>query len=221
MTSIPHFCNPHFQRQAAKPVSRKELCANEQDSEYKNNSHDVDCTVEALNDAIKRSLAWDEDDRLQRKRRRVKESAGLDANNEDFYIHLHLLQFEPVYEDNKVQAKLRRKQAKATAVDVPWIFCESQKPVTTWPSGHNNELFASGNFSSSAPALLLLESLQLPRCSRPPVPATDLKCYPYIKTIKLRTMEMTRLPACPTMEIKFGTASEKRKRKRRGKRQGV
>ncbi|KIK62032.1 hypothetical protein GYMLUDRAFT_42471 [Collybiopsis luxurians FD-317 M1] len=102
---------------------------------------------------------------------------------------------EPTYEDSDADALKRRERARAVAVDFDWVMQESRKTQFPFPSWNSRIMDATILKSSDAPpqyeppaptdsassSMMILQRLQPPRKSRPPVPSgTELLMYhPY------------------------------------------
>ncbi|KAF7977478.1 hypothetical protein HWV62_3424 [Athelia sp. TMB] len=83
---------------------------------------------------------------------------------------------EPDVQDNKVQAEQRKKWSNLAAVDNDWIHAESRKnyPPSKITQGRLISVKETSPLSlSSAPALLVTETQQHTRRSRPPVSAAS------------------------------------------------
>ncbi|KAF7973500.1 hypothetical protein HWV62_15004 [Athelia sp. TMB] len=86
------------------------------------------------------------------------------------------LSTEPDVQDNKVQAEQRKKWSNLAAVDNDWIHAESRKnyPPSKITQGRLISVKETSPLSlSSAPALLVTETQQHTRRSRPPVSAAS------------------------------------------------
>lgn len=148
---------------------------------------------------------------------------------------------EPVCEDSAIQAKTRRKQAKAAAVDTSWVLSESRKQTTvcnppllipkvcsltlaTQPSLSNRQKHSAVKMTlpTPNPSMMVLQSDQTFRKTRPPVPRSQLMQYPYVKHGPLPSTEaVTKILDCPVMSVdlpkSFLPEDETKRRRKRGK----
>ncbi|KAF9466497.1 hypothetical protein BDZ94DRAFT_172121 [Collybia nuda] len=123
---------------------------------------------------------------------------------------------EPGCEDNANQAKTRRKQAKAAAVDAPWLLRESQKHIPQSSSNIWEVAIVKMPLPIPTPAIMVLQKDQQFRKTRPPVPASRLSQYPYVEHGPLPSMvAVTNIPDCPVVQIDSPKSSISKNEKRR------
>ncbi|KAF8150605.1 hypothetical protein B0H34DRAFT_729447, partial [Crassisporium funariophilum] len=122
---------------------------------------------------------------------------------------------EPDVEDNELQADLREQRAKAAAVDTELIFRESGL-LSIKTFSERKTLTTRAPLSEPSPQVMVIERLQPPRKTRPPVQPTKLSHYPY-------TSDVSTIPsslgtkACQTIDGDF-EPSEIHPAHRRGRR---
>ncbi|EDR08744.1 uncharacterized protein LACBIDRAFT_297289 [Laccaria bicolor S238N-H82] len=228
---IPRFSNPHLLPENAKRVSRAEIAID--DGLGHSLSQEVDLeVVEHLNHLLKRALPepTQEAEPKRKKRCKVKINEVSDPipDKPTLFrlvsrtlppIQLSLepppppppITVEPDCEDNEIQAQLRKQQAESASVDFQWLMLESQQPKALRYRSKLKKCCVKAHLPEHPPPMAIIQSVQQPRKSRPPVPVEH---YPYVigAAPPPTTTEPARSMDCPVVEIKPELVRNKRRR---------
>ncbi|KAJ3573119.1 hypothetical protein NP233_g2630 [Leucocoprinus birnbaumii] len=202
---IPRSVNPHIVLEQTQIVSRKDL--EPKDEEYEFSQPDMSL-LDEFNAVMKRTFP--QYDIEERPKKRRKGATGVEKGEERISVDESIL-FRlisrgppvpvslkpkpealinvkgPEVEDNEAEAKERREQAVAVAVDAAWIMDESRKPCQH-PSIHGPALHLKlPQYPVDDPAIMVLCHNKPIRKTRPPV--TDKLKYPYDASAKPEPIE--------------------------------
>ncbi|KAF9078003.1 hypothetical protein BDP27DRAFT_1310565 [Rhodocollybia butyracea] len=191
----PRFVNPHLVSLPTEKTCRRDLEDNNGSS-----SDDEDERLLLLNNLHKRlrdslDFVVEADTHTTRKRRKVEvERAEVKPisfkllSKTERLISLEApppkppqCYREPTYEDTSEDALKRREKCKAVAVDFDWVIQESLKPQLPFPSWNSRVMQATADSENgqSPQPLIVFQTLQQLRKTRPPVPDDLLSYYPY------------------------------------------
>ncbi|KAI0310849.1 hypothetical protein OF83DRAFT_823503 [Amylostereum chailletii] len=227
--NIPRFSNPHLLVQAAEPVSRANLYDHSDDALLGPDFSQVS----ELNVLVKKRLG-ELFLESSRKRRRIdgpvenpQTLAHAETRNTAFRLlsatrpprimHLEpkapqeIKVREPPFEDDEVEARIRKERAAVAAVDFVWILSQSRTPYRA-RKDKISTVVATVHASPNLP-LALLERLRSPTpYSRPLIQSSSPKPSPHENRIKEE--------CCPRVVFEWAntantSAAPKKRKKRR------
>ncbi|TFK40041.1 hypothetical protein BDQ12DRAFT_680251 [Crucibulum laeve] len=232
MAPRPRFLNPHFLPESIKTVSRQELSA-EDDEEIVGIANEDEMAVSRLRELIQSSLVTDQSGNVEgrkKKRRKINEEGDTCDVNMQEPVSFRLVSTtlpplplllqpkpppppitrEPDCEDTDEQADLRCQRAQMAAVDSDTIIKEC---TVSWPTPRTSVLCAEVSLSLPNAPLLVIQRPQPPRKTRPPVPPSELRQYPYNPDAP-PPLGCTTLTKCPLIEGAFSIQPSKKRQSR-------
>ncbi|KAF9565183.1 hypothetical protein CPC08DRAFT_815488 [Agrocybe pediades] len=233
---IPRFSNPHFLPQTTEPATRAQLYTaadpEHEDPEDSNDAGQIALLTQILSENLP-SLDYGCSSRRRKKDDLVERSEEQhDQEERQVLIRLlsstqppHLVSLhppppppsitrEPDVEDSEEQALRRRQRAEASAVDVESILAKASSLATQ--SDHTALHFTSQGFQPSSP-LMIVQTVQDVRKTRPPVPSSMLLHHPYASCMSSVPPEppKSRRMDCPVIDVSKVVSQTTRQRRKR------
>ncbi|KAJ7773081.1 hypothetical protein B0H16DRAFT_1511181 [Mycena metata] len=219
---IPRLSNPHFIPRALASVARAELFDAQNDAEPDVEELELQ---KKLDELIQANL--DADSAGRAKKRRKLNSTVAEEQAPETAVLFRLLSTshtisllpppppppvtrEPEWEDTEAAAATRREWAAIVAVDAAWVVREGAALPPPLRVGRVEHVRAQ---LDAHPPMMLVNCLQSPRKTRPPVPRWQLQHHPYAPAPILPSPAVTG--DTPSIDVEVVRESPRRTRKRR------